>query len=77
MNYVNLAFILLFPRQVLMYRADTYRADMYLRCDIYTSIRHFRFPFIVQITQQVFLTARVLPDRAHVTFCNGLLFVLS
>jgi len=68
----NVAFILLVPRLTL-----TYRADMLLHCDIYTSIRHFRFPFRVLIIQQVYLTAPVLPDRVHVTFCNGLLFVVS
>ena len=69
MNYVNVAFILLFPRQVLMYRADMYRADMYLHCDIYTGIRHLKFSFIVLTMQQVFLVPRVLPDRTHERFC--------
>jgi hypothetical protein len=54
-NYVNVAFILLFPRQVLMYRADMYPADMYLHGDIYTGIRHLKFPSIELIMQQVFV----------------------
>jgi hypothetical protein len=59
------AFIVLFPRQVLMYPADMYPADMYLHGDIYTGIRHLKFPFIELIIQQVFLIARVLLDSTR------------
>jgi hypothetical protein len=51
-------------RQVLMYPAD-----MHLRCDSFTGIRHCRFRFLVQILQQLLLIARGLPEWGNVKLC--------